>query len=71
MSEEGLVVDESIMSMVVKVGRWWYIRCYESVGVVNLGMGWFGLKGSMWRDRMLVKECEEWGMSLKLMVCYG
>nr|CDP25350.1 Putative protein of unknown function [Podospora anserina S mat+] len=71
MSEEGPVADESITSMVAKVGRWWYTRCYESAGVANPGMGWPGSKGSMWRDRMLVKECEEWGTSLKLMVCYG
>ncbi|KAK4181472.1 hypothetical protein QBC36DRAFT_83553 [Triangularia setosa] len=71
MSEEGPVADEGITSMVAKVGRWWYTRCYESAGVNNPGMGWPGSKGSMWRDRLLVKECEEWGTSLKLMVCYG
>ena len=73
MSEEGPVADESITSMVAKVGRWWYTRCYESagVGVPGEGIRWPGSKGSMWRDRGLVKECEEWGTSLKLMVCYG
>ncbi|KAK0735446.1 hypothetical protein B0T21DRAFT_384303 [Apiosordaria backusii] len=71
MSEEGPVADESITSMVAKVGRWWYTRCYESAGVGNPGAGWPGSKESMWRDKGLVKECEEWGTSLKLMVCYG
>ncbi|KAI1811598.1 hypothetical protein GGS20DRAFT_93687 [Poronia punctata] len=54
--------DENITKMVAKVGRWWYNRCYE----VPTGMG-----SSIWNDRSLLAECEEWGTSLKLMVCHA
>ncbi|KAH8160977.1 hypothetical protein CIB48_g7261 [Xylaria polymorpha] len=54
--------DENITKMVSKVGRWWYNRCYE----VPTGMG-----KSIWHDRALLAECEEWGTSLKLMVCHA
>ncbi|KAI0388692.1 hypothetical protein F5Y17DRAFT_474214 [Xylariaceae sp. FL0594] len=54
--------DENITNMVSKVGRWWYNRCYE----VPTGMA-----KSIWNDRALLTECEEWGTSLKLMVCYA
>ncbi|KAI1130932.1 hypothetical protein F5Y10DRAFT_275789 [Nemania abortiva] len=54
--------DANIAKMVSKVGRWWYNKCYE----VPTGMG-----SSIWRDRALLAECEEWGTSLKLMVCHA
>ncbi|KAI0007723.1 hypothetical protein F4779DRAFT_492554 [Xylariaceae sp. FL0662B] len=54
--------DENITKMVSKVGRWWYNRCYE----VPMGM-----KTSIWKDRALLAECDEWGTSLKLMVCHA
>ncbi|KAI0157253.1 hypothetical protein GGR57DRAFT_61325 [Xylariaceae sp. FL1272] len=54
--------DENITKMVSKVGRWWYNRCYE----VPTGMS-----KSIWNDRALLAECEEWGTSLKLMVCHA
>ncbi|KAI1262096.1 hypothetical protein F5Y18DRAFT_159937 [Xylariaceae sp. FL1019] len=54
--------DENITKMVSKVGRWWYNRCYE----VPTGMS-----KSIWTDRALLAECEEWGTSLKLMVCHA
>ncbi|KAI1080683.1 hypothetical protein F5B20DRAFT_90859 [Whalleya microplaca] len=54
--------DENITNMVSKVGRWWYNRCYE----VPTGM-----KSSIFRDRAVLAECEEWGTSLKLMVCHA
>ncbi len=63
MSDESPVADESITNMVAKVGRWWYSRCYET----SLGAS----VGSLWGDRMLLAECEEWRTSLKLMVCYA
>lgn len=61
-SDEGPAADESITKMVAKVGRWWFSRCYESS---VLGAN------SMWNDRCLLGECEEWGTSLKLMVCHA
>ncbi|KAI1108635.1 hypothetical protein F5Y14DRAFT_73488 [Nemania sp. NC0429] len=54
--------DANITKMVSKVGRWWYNKCYE----VPTHMG-----TSIWHDRALLTECEEWGTSLKLMVCHA
>jgi hypothetical protein len=65
MSDEGAVADESITKMVASVGRWWYSRCYE--GAAGLGP----VEKSMWHDKALLAECEEWGTSLKLMVCHA
>lgn len=64
MNTEGPGADESITKMVAKVGRWWYDRCYESVALESGGK-------SMWTDRSLLAECEEWNTSLKLMVCHA
>ncbi len=63
MSDESAVADESITKMVAKVGRWWYNRCYEA----SLGPS----VNSLWSDRVLLAECEDWRTSLKLMVCYA
>lgn len=65
MSDEGEVADESITKMVAKVGRWWYSRCYESA------TGNAAAYKGIWADRALLSECEEWGTSLKLMVCHA
>ncbi|KAJ8119419.1 hypothetical protein ONZ43_g3624 [Nemania bipapillata] len=54
--------DANIAKMVSKVGRWWYNKCYE----VPTGMS-----SSIWHNRALLAECEEWGTSLKLMVCHA
>lgn len=64
MKAEGPGADESITKMVAKVGRWWYDRCYQSVAQESGGR-------SMWTDRLLLAECEEWRTSLKLMVCHA
>lgn len=64
MKAEGPGADESITKMVAKVGRWWYDRCYQSVALESGGK-------SMWTDRALLAECEEWRTSLKLMVCHA
>ncbi|KAK3325379.1 hypothetical protein B0H66DRAFT_121611 [Apodospora peruviana] len=65
-SDEGPVADESITKMVAKVGRWWYSRCYESAAAAAAGP-----RAGLWNDRALLAECEEWGTSLKLMVCHA
>jgi hypothetical protein len=65
MNDDSDVADESITKMVAKVGRWWYSRCYESAAGGGPG------RGSIWTDRALLAECEEWGTSLKLTVCYA
>lgn len=68
MNDESPVADESITKMVAKVGRWWYTQCYESAAVASPGLG---STKSMWSDKALLAECEEWGTSLKLMVCHA
>lgn len=62
MSDESAGADESITKMVSRVGRWWYSRCYESATSELT---------SLWNDKALLRECEELGTSLKLMVCCG
>ena len=67
-NDESPVADESITKMVAKVGRWWYSRCYGSVA----GAAPFaGSRSGLWNDKPLLAECEEWGSSLKLMVCHA
>ncbi|KAI1500543.1 hypothetical protein F5X99DRAFT_233498 [Biscogniauxia marginata] len=62
MNDKTEMGDANITKMVSKVGRWWYNRCYE----VPTGMS-----KSIWNDRALLAECEEWNTSLKLMVCHA
>lgn len=64
MSDTSSTADESITKMVARVGRWWYTRCYESAADATLS-------SSIWSDKALLRECEEMGTSLKLMVCCG
>ncbi|KAK4044870.1 hypothetical protein C8A01DRAFT_11823 [Parachaetomium inaequale] len=68
-NDESPVADESIAQSVARVGRWWYSRCYESAAAP--GIDGPSSRGSIWRDRALLGECEEWGTSLKLMVCHA
>ncbi|AEO56745.1 hypothetical protein MYCTH_2301994 [Thermothelomyces thermophilus ATCC 42464] len=67
-NDDSPVADESIAQSVAKVGRWWYSRCYESAVAPGIGPS---SRGSIWRDKALLAECEEWGTSLKLMVCHA
>ncbi|KAK3370117.1 hypothetical protein B0H63DRAFT_307817 [Podospora didyma] len=67
-SDESPVADENITKMVAKVGRWWYSRCYESAATAAPGSG---TRTSLWSDKALLAECEEWGTSFKLMVCHA
>ncbi|KAI1103089.1 hypothetical protein F4804DRAFT_246132 [Jackrogersella minutella] len=62
MNDKTEIGDENITKMVSKVGRWWYNRCYETPT---------GMASSIWNDKSLLAECEEWGTSLKLMVCHA
>ena len=71
MSDDSEIADEGIAKMVSRVGRWWYTRCYESAAGVGTSSSSTRGKNSMWSDASLLKECEEWGTSLKLMVCYA
>ncbi|KAM0660366.1 hypothetical protein ACHAPH_003637 [Verticillium nonalfalfae] len=65
MNDKSDAADENITKMVAKVGRWWYTRCYEST------VGSTPARKTIWADRALLSECEEWRTSLKLLVCYA
>ncbi|KAI9055252.1 hypothetical protein LZ554_000216 [Drepanopeziza brunnea f. sp. 'monogermtubi'] len=54
--------DESITKMVAKVGRWWYTRYENAAGDEG---------SSMWSDATLLRECEKWSTSFKLVVAYA
>jgi SAM-dependent methyltransferase len=58
--------DDGITRMVARVARWWYSRCYESVVLAGGDMS-----KSIWSDEALLKECEQRGTSLRLMVCFA
>ncbi|KAI1096647.1 hypothetical protein F5B19DRAFT_481120 [Rostrohypoxylon terebratum] len=62
MNDKTEMGDQNITNMVSKVGRWWYNRCYETST---------GMPSSIWNDKSLLAECEEWETSLKLMVCHA
>ncbi|CAI6084000.1 unnamed protein product [Clonostachys chloroleuca] len=62
MSDNSSTADESITKMVARVGRWWYTRCYETAIDPTA-------TATIWNDKQLLKECEQLGTSLKLMVC--
>ncbi|ORY71916.1 uncharacterized protein BCR38DRAFT_23120 [Pseudomassariella vexata] len=62
MNDETTMGDENITKMVAKVGRWWYNRLYETAT---------GTNASIWNDKALLAECEEWETTLKLMVCHA
>ncbi|KAI0881094.1 uncharacterized protein GGS22DRAFT_75640 [Annulohypoxylon maeteangense] len=62
MNDKTEMGDENITNMVSRVGRWWYNKCYETST---------GKSTSIWNDKSLLAECEEWGTSLKLMVCHA
>ena len=62
MSKDGAKADEGITKMVARVGRWWYTRCYESTVAGES-------HDSIWDNKALLKECEEFGTTLKLTVC--
>ncbi|KAG6013555.1 hypothetical protein E4U43_007234 [Claviceps pusilla] len=62
MSDKSPSADENITRIVTRVGRWWYTRCYESAAKSEQ-------EKSIWDDRSLLSECEQYRTSLKLMVC--
>lgn len=62
MSDNSALADENITKIVTRVGRWWYTRCYE-------GASGRTQDNSIWNDKSFLSECEQFGTSLKLMVC--
>ncbi|KAG6027457.1 hypothetical protein E4U19_001992 [Claviceps sp. Clav32 group G5] len=60
--DESPLADDDITKIVSRVGRWWYSRCYENAAG-------FPQDKSIWNDRSLLSECEQFGTSMKLTVC--
>jgi hypothetical protein len=66
MKDDSNVGDAGITKMVARVGRWWYLRCYE-MAVLPDG----DTSRSIFADAALLRECEKWNTSFKLLVCYA
>lgn len=66
MKDESSVGDAGITKMMAKVGRWWYTHCYE-LAVLSDG----DTSKSIFADAALLKECEKWDTSFKLLVCHA
>lgn len=66
MKDDSSVGDAGITKMVARVGRWWYLRCYEMM-VLPDG----DTSRSIFADAALLRECEKWNTSFKLLVCYA
>lgn len=58
--------DEHITKLVAQVGRWWYSHCYEA-DILPDG----DVSKSMWKDKQLLRECEDLGTTFKLLICYA
>ncbi|KAJ8065335.1 hypothetical protein OCU04_006023 [Sclerotinia nivalis] len=86
MKDESESADESITRMVAKVGRWWYMRCYEfslissaSASASKKESNKTGKerkeKGkearSIFADIKIIDECEKWNTSFKLVVIHA
>jgi hypothetical protein len=66
MKDDSSVGDAGITKMVARVGRWWYLRCYE-LAVLPEG----DTSRSIFADAAFLRECERWGTSFKLLVCHA
>lgn len=66
MTDESSVGDAGITKMVARVGRWWYLRCYE-LAILPDG----DTSRSIFADTALLRECEKWNTSFKLLVCHA
>jgi hypothetical protein len=66
MKDESSVGDAGITKMVARVGRWWYLRCYELATLPN-----GDISQSIFADPALLRECEKWNTSFKLLVCHA
>ncbi|KAA8568611.1 hypothetical protein EYC84_007625 [Monilinia fructicola] len=85
MKDESESADESITRMVAKVGRWWYMRCYEcslltsasSASTSKKEKNKSGKRGkdkevkSIFSDMRVLDECEKWNTSFKLVVIHA
>ncbi|KAB8296950.1 hypothetical protein EYC80_002358 [Monilinia laxa] len=83
--DESESADESITRMVAKVGRWWYMRCYEcslltsasSASAAKKEKNKSGRKRkdkeakSIFSDMRILDECEKWNTSFKLVVIHA
>ena len=67
--------EQNITTMVARVGRWWYSRCYETV-VMQSAAGNKPATGgllskSIWSNAALLRECERQQTTFKLLVCHA
>ncbi|KAI9646016.1 hypothetical protein NHQ30_005454 [Ciborinia camelliae] len=84
--DESESADESITRMVAKVGRWWYMRCYESSLLSSASASASACKKeknktkkrgkekeakSIFADIKILDECEKWNTSFKLVVIHA
>lgn len=66
--------DEGITKMVARVGRWWWMRCYEMAVLDNADAAAAvntASNRSIFADPKVKEECEKWGTSFQLCVCYA
>lgn len=66
MRDDSQAGDEGITRMVAKVGRWWFLRCYEAAVIHDNEAS-----RSIFQDQKVLEECESWSTSFKLLVCYA
>ncbi len=66
LTDYSIAGDERITKMVARVGRWWYMRCYET-GVLPDG----DFTRTIWNDNNLLSECEKMQTTFKFLVCYA
>lgn len=69
LSSSGNSNDADITDMVSRVGRWWHSQCYESLVISGIDMP--NSIDSIWRDEALLRECEKWATSFRLLICYA
>ena len=67
--------EQNITTMVARVGRWWYTRCYETAvmqaAVSNKPMAASPPSKSIWSDAALLRECERQQTTFKLLICHA
>ena len=72
-AENGENDERHMATMVARVGRWWYSRCYET-GVMECASNddkKSSNSKSIWSDKALLRECEHRSTSFRLLICYA
>ena len=65
--------EQNITTMVARVGRWWYSRCYETVAMQSAVANNLVASStrSIWSNASLLRECERQQTSFKLLICHA